>query len=448
MLTRFAGLALVACAIAAAQPARGPITFNDDGGWCWFQDERALVYGGKLIIGSVAAGVHSPERRGNIEVVTCELATGRLHRFALHPNLYNDSRGHYDDHNAPAFVVRGDSRIVAVYAKHGTENRFYDRITEQPRDTTAWQAVQEFIPSEASRITYANVYRLAGEAGRIYNFFRGLDNSYKPSYAWSDDDGRTWRSGGVFINVPGQVRHRPYVKYASDGSGAIHFLYTEGHPRDYANSVYHVYYRAGKLHRSDGTVVRTLAEGLSAPDEGTCIFRGDPNNVAWASDIQVDSQGRPFAAYSVQKDSAGLPPGQGGHDHRYRYARWDGKRWVDHEIAYAGSRLYAGEDDYTGNVALDPDNSSAIYISTNADPATGKDLISRADHRRHYEVFEGRTAAGGATWTWTAVTRDSTADNLRPIMPSRENGRTALLWLRGTYSAYTDYDLDVVGLLK
>jgi len=34
-----------------------PVIFNDDGGWCWFEDERVIVHAGKLVIGSVAAGV-------------------------------------------------------------------------------------------------------------------------------------------------------------------------------------------------------------------------------------------------------------------------------------------------------------------------------------------------------------------------------------------------------
>jgi hypothetical protein len=29
------------------------ITFNDDGAWCWFQDERALIHKNRLIVGSV-----------------------------------------------------------------------------------------------------------------------------------------------------------------------------------------------------------------------------------------------------------------------------------------------------------------------------------------------------------------------------------------------------------
>src|SRR6185503_8569025 len=173
----------------------------------------------------------------------------------------------------------------------------------------------------------------------------------------------------------------------------------------------------------------------------------DPNSVAWVSDIHLDASRRPYVAYSVQKDSAGLPPGTGGEDHRYRYARWTGKEWVDYEIAYAGSRLYAGQDDYTGNIALDPADPNVVYISTNADPASGKPLISRSDSQRHYEIFRGATRDGGTHWSWTAVTRNSAVHNIRPIVPEWDGNHTALIWLRGRYTAYTNYDLDVVGTI-
>ncbi len=426
-----------------AAPA-GMRVFNDDGGWCWFQDERVLVTGGRLIVGSVAAGARDAARRGNIEVVSYDLASGARERTVLHQGLLNTPGGAYDDHNAPAFVERSDGRLLAVYAAHGTQNRFYYRISERPRDATTWRDEKVFVPSETSRITYQNLHRLSkenGGKGRIYNFYRGYDNSFKPSYAYSDDDGETWRPGGVFIDVPGAFRHRPYVRYASDGVGTVHMFYTEGHPRDFDNSVYHVFYRAGNLHRSDGSVIRPLAEGLRKPEEGTRIFRGDPDNVAWTSDIHADAQGRPWVAYSVQKNSAGLPSKQGGEDHRYRYARWTGKEWRDYEIAFAGSRLYPGEDDYTGNIALDPDDPDAVYISTNADPVTGARLP-------RYQIFAGRTADGGRSWRWTPLTGDSDADNIRPMLPKWDKANTAVLWLRGTYRAYTNYDLAVVGLIR
>jgi hypothetical protein len=253
------------------------------------------------------------------------------------------------------------------------------------------------------------------------------------------------------------------VKYASDGRDTIHMAYTEGHPRDFDNSVYHVALRAGVLHRSDGTPIRSLEEGLRAPHEGTRVFTGDPGHVAWVVDLELDAEGRPVIAYSVQKGSAGLPRGQGGDDHRYRIARWTGETWTDEEIAFAGTRLYSGEDDYTGGIALVPGDPTTVFISTDAHPETGVPLVSATDGRRHWEIYRGTRssganearAAGTATeagsrepsWRWTALTEASTSDNLRPIVPRAEGREPILLWLRGTYRSFTDYDLVVVGRL-
>jgi hypothetical protein len=410
---------------------------NDDGAWSWFQDERAVFHSGKLIVGSVASGGKDSTRRGDVEVTVYDPASGQASRTALHRALL-DGRGRYDDHNAPALLALPDGRLLAVYAAHGGENRFYHRARTPAGE---WEAEQQFVPSEKSRITYSNLHYLSAEK-RIYNFYRGYHDSFKPSFAWSDDFGSTWTSGGVFVDVPAQFRHRPYVKYAANGRDTIHIFYTEGHPRNFDNSAYHVFYRRGKLHRSDGARIRALAEGLRDPAEGTRIFAGDAHNVAWVSDIHLDRRGRPYVAYSVQKNSAGLPPGQGGDDHRYRWARWTGARWEDYEIAFAGRRLYAGEDDYTGNIALDPDDPSVACISTNVDPVTGRPLPGG-----HYEIFEGRARNNGRSWRWTAVTENSTADNIRPIIPKSDGKYRAVLWLRGTYRSYTDYDLAVVGRL-
>lgn len=450
-----AGVCVLAVGAAPAPSSRestGPIvTFNDDGGWCWFQDERAIVHDGKLIVGSVAAGFRDAARRGNIEAVTYDLASGRTTHSVLHEHLVHGSEELYDDHNAPAFVARPDGHIVAVYSKHGPENVFYHRISARPNDSADWRPVKAFAPSETSRITYSNLLWLAGEndgKGRLYNFFRGLDNSWKPSYSFSDDGGETWSSGGIAIDVPGEVRHRPYVKYVSNGVDTIHLFYTEAHPHRYDNGTYHVFYRNGDLHASDGNVLRSLSEGLKDPSEGTRIFAGDAENVAWVSDIHLDRDGRPYVGYSVHKRTPGQSAEQLGQDHRYRYARWTGREWMDYEIAYAGTRLYSGEDHYTGLIALDPEDPDRVYISTDAHPDTGEPLISEADGKRHYEIFRGVSRDKGATWKWEPVTRNSTVDNIRPIVPPGAGNRSIVLWLRGTYRTYTDYELEVVGEIR
>ncbi|HEY2945716.1 MAG TPA: BNR-4 repeat-containing protein, partial [Vicinamibacteria bacterium] len=240
---------------AGASTLRTPIVLNDDGGWCWFQDERALVVAGRLVFGSVAAGRSDPSRRDAVEATSVDLATGARTRFRLSAKPV-EKAGRYDDHDAPAFVVRGDGRLLAVWAGHGYDNQVLSRVSLRPSDATAWSEERAFVPSPSSSITYSNLHRLAGERGRIYDFFRGLDNRFKPSVAWSDDEGESWKTGGVVIDVPAAFRHRPYVKYVSDAQDTVHLAYTEGHPRDFDNSLYHAFYRKGALHRSDGTVIR------------------------------------------------------------------------------------------------------------------------------------------------------------------------------------------------
>ena len=440
-------LQLACCLVALGNILAGApslITFHHDAGWCWFDDERALVQDQKLFIATVADG-RTPDgsldrtRRGHIEVTRYDLDFGEsLGTTSLHENL------EADDHNSPAMIVRPDGRILAVYAKHGPENRIYFRTTASDQGQL-WQPERTFVPSSSSRITYSNLHFLSREndgKGRVYNFFRGLDGTWKPSVMTSDDFGETWKVIGRLIDDGDGNAVRPYAKYVSDGTGRVHIVFTEGHPRNQNNSLYHIYYEAGNLHHSNGNVIQKLSDGPIRPRQATRIFAGNPNNVAWPGDVEIDTEGRPVVAYSVQKDGAGKPQGQGGEDHRYRYARWDGGTWKDQEIAYAGSRLYAGEDDYTGNVALDPDDANTIYISTNANPITGKQAPDS-----HYEIHRGVTRDQGRNWTWTPVTEQSKRDNIRPMIPSWNKDRTVVLWLQGDYHSYTDYDLDVVGVI-
>lgn len=175
--------------------------------------------------------------------------------------------------------------------------------------------------------------------------------------------------------------------------------------------------------------------------------------MAWTVDLELaPDSGLPVTVFSVQRGGAayrGKRAAEGdGADHRYHYARFDGSRWAEHEMAHAGSRLYAGEDDYTGLAAIDPQDPSVVVISTNADPATGAPLVSRADGKRHWELFRGRTEDGGATWKWQALTRDSRRDHLRPVIPPNPGGKRIILWLAGDFKSFTDYRLDVCALVE
>ncbi|MBC8105577.1 MAG: BNR-4 repeat-containing protein [Anaerolineae bacterium] len=393
---------------------------NPNGGWCWFQDERAIVHGDQLFFGSVA----SPS--GDLNVTSVDLKNGASRTTTLHEKFESD------DHDAPALFMREDGQLLAMYSKHSNDNVIRWRVGSQPERTLEVKS--------SHGVCYQNIYRLRAESDRLYSFFRG--DAFNPHYITSDDDGDTWKYGGRLLHATGERgARRPYLCYAGNGRDTIHFIATEGHPNDVANSIYHGIIRGGKIHRSDGEVVGELSSANETKikvTDLTRIYTGGEHRIAWTIGIHLDRDEHPYIAFSTRRDDAGT-------DLWYHTARSDGTRWHERELAHAGSRLYNAEKDYSGLVALHPHDPNVLYISTNADPLSGEPLLSRADNKRHWEIFQG--ACANDRWTWTAITIDSTSDNIRPIVAPGNIDRAPLIWLRGTYRTYCDYDLAVAGLL-
>jgi hypothetical protein len=428
-------LALSSSARAVNDVAGALIEFNDNGAWSWFEDERALVdvAAGKIVVSSVAngAGTGGAARHGDVEVASLDLATNNVTLFTLSDALQAD------DHNSAALWTRPDGRYLAMYAKHGSDTFSRYRISTQPGDATNWSAEQVF--ANAAGTTYSNLHYLPadnGGAGRLYNFTRSV--GFDPNILVSNNHGDTWSYGGRLLEE-GTSSDRPYLRYFSDGQ-RIHLIATERHPRNYDNSIYHAYVQDGKLFHSNGSLAdsNVLDAGAAAPADLTRIFTtgtsfgGVTMRRAWTIDVAIDEAGLPYAVFQARANDSNL-------DHRFFYARFDGADWSVKQLARAGGHLYSAEDDYTGLAALDPSNPNRLFISTKIDPRN-QNAMARS------EIFQGITADGGDAWQWTPITFNSTVDNLRPIVPKWDADHTALLWIRGIYNGYTDYDLDIVGL--
>ena len=419
-----------------------PVVLAEDGSWCWFQDERALWIGQRLVVSTLS-------REGDVLVNSYDTGTGERRDSVL-------ARLERDDHDVASLLLRSDGRLIAFYTNHTHDRLMRWRISEGTGgDVSSWQPERTF--DTGGGVCYSNPFELPAEAEGggtppILNFYRSLGIS--PTFSRSADGGASWSpSARIIHSFDSQRTHRPYVKYASDGQSTIHLTYTEGLPAEWngtpgspsANSIYHLYYRDGKLHRSDGEVVANLVAGQSldlAPAQGTRVYNGVTGETgeAWTHDMTLDPDGNPVIAYATFPDQTDEFTALG--DHRYRYARWDGSQWHDHQVAFAGRGLSLRSRLYSGGIAIDPDDVNVIYFATSVDPADGS-----PQGTGRFEIVRGRTADLGATWSFEAVTRDSIVDNLRPIVPAGHPTATAVLWLQGVYDEFLyDYNQRVVGL--
>lgn len=416
-----------------------------DGAWSWFEDERAIVdtnYAGGplLMVSSVSAGSGAGEV-GDVDLLYRNLSTGVQGEFEFSNQLERD------DHNSAALHILPDGRYLASYSGHNLDQITRWRVSTNPHDPTSWGPEETL--SNGANTTYNNVYYLPeddGGAGRLYNFTRHLN--FDPNVQTWNSTTEDWVNRGKLL-TEGGGGDRPYLRYATDGK-KIHFIATERHPRDFNNSIYHGYVQDGQLFDTNGNVLDANifnSSGVS-PSSLTQIFAGgsvvDGSTMtrSWTISMEVDNTGNPVAIFSARADDPTPNDGLAGFDdHRFFYARHDGVDWQVNEMAKAGSALYPRESDYTGLVSIDPHNPNVVYMSSEVDPITGN-----ATTTGMYELYKGVTSDFGGTWNWTPITANSTMDNLRPLVPKWNGENTAVVWMRGNYTTFEDWDTEVVGI--
>ncbi|MGC4033457.1 MAG: BNR-4 repeat-containing protein [Tepidisphaeraceae bacterium] len=432
--------------VHAAAPDGQLVQFNDNGIWCWFEDNRAIidVNTNQLLISTIASGdgAGGAARDSHNEVVSYSLTNNTVTAPATLIDYKAVLGIIADDHNTPALNIRSDGRYVATYTAHQNDNVIRTRVSTNPGDATSWGPEQTLSVASNRGTTYSNVYTLSS-TGLTYDFFRG--HNYDPHVLVSSNDGTTYTYAGHLLMDPGNsAGQRPYVRYASNGVDKVFFLTTTGHPNEGSTSIYAGYMDAQqRVHSLDGTDLGPLGtyNGV-ATSVAACtpvmMYNTGVNGTArthmWSTDIELDSSGKPYFGFTSRVNSSTA-------DHRFYYSRWNGSALVTNEVARAGGFLYTGQSDYTGLMALSPSDPNTLYISTKIDPrdSTGATATNK------YEIYRGYTTDSGATWQWVPITVGSTDDNIRPVAPTWDSTHTSLLWMKGTYTNYQHADMALVG---
>ena len=441
------------CAPPSGSPTATPIQFNDNGGWNWHMDERAIVdtKANKLIIGSVASG---GSRNGYVEAVTYNLVDGTKKLSTLGTGLASN----VDDHNSASFVIRPDGKYVALWSSHRTD--CYTRFSIF--DGSAWSAEKKFdwaplgCPwpgADTNMVTYANPWYLGST---IFVAFRSVDSS--PAFLTSDD-GQSWSYYGRLTDSKQVGYVAGYYKYWGNNTDRIDFCGTEAHPRDFDNNLWHGYVQDGKVYNSTGQVIDSSLKDTDTTTTNskdisafTQVFKtgSTVGTVAlehgWNLDmVRYDDGTVVILGQGRAKGTCGTTEGYGktncDPDKRILYFRFDGTSWKGTYIVKAGPKLYSTEEDYIGGGCVHPDDPHTIFISSTYDPRDDKTQTAKR------EIYQGTTCDNGATWQWTPITKNSTVDNIRPIVPKWDSKHTALVWMKGTYTTAQSYSMQLVGLI-
>jgi len=428
---------------------------NDNGGWCWYQDDK-IIYdpvGGNILTSTAAQGSGfggvSGTRTNDMDTTTFNIATGKRTRVVAHEGFGGD------DHNMGAFWIRPDGRYLHLYCSHYNNQVTYYRLATDPHDGSSWGSEQTYNwetisgLSDTMTSSYTNVHYVSGEgtgSGRLYNIIRVFERT--PCISYSDDLGVTWQYMGRLNGITGTTTYSNfYHKFRSNGVDRIDFIGCEQHPRNYTNSIYHGYIKNGKSYDSYGNEIDTINDQDAPSVQAfTTVWLTGPvaageYHTGWTNEIELDSDGRPVCLFQTRYGTDPYGGDPGAADHRFFYGRFNGASWTCTELAKMGTGLHTPEEDYIGMGCIHPDDVNVIYISTPFDP---RDDTALGNH----EIFKGVTSDNGLSWDWTQITIDSTVDNIRPAIPPWNANNTAVFWTRGFYPGQENYDFVVVGMVE
>jgi len=392
---------------------------TSNGSWCWFSDPRAVYFEGqhqRTYMGWI-------DNLGDIVVGYYDHKTAKIETHVVAHNI------EVDDHNTPSLIFDEQGRLMVTYNLHIMPDMpLYHVKAKNPEDISEWEDTQvlrfndsKIYPELGNKAKhcYTNPIKLNKESGKFYLFWRGHDG--KPTFTSSADNGKSWDAGQVyFMPDPIYKFRRPYTKIYSKGVDKIHFVFTDGHPRnEKTNSIYYVAYRDGAFYKANGQKIIDISKLPMSPGQTDMVYNALPSGVkAWNWDIAEDQKGYPVIAYAKFPNDT---------THIYCYARWDGKKWENYELINSGKwfpKTPEGkvelEPNYSGGMSIDKEDPNILYLSVKRDSV--------------FEIEKWTTANAGKSWKIEFITKGSTKDNVRPfaVRGAKSGNPLQVLWMQNT----------------
>jgi BNR repeat-containing family member len=375
--------------------------------WSYFGDPRAIAHRNWVFTGCISTD-------GRVKLDEYNLVSGDRRLLTLFRGL------EVDDHNNPSLVFFR-KKLYAFASEHAgyvyprdRNSRMQYRVSKRDYGAgRAWGGTRT-VPLGAGcglGYTYPNPV-VSGK--RLYLFMRGP--CWYPYYT-STADGKKWSAPKTLVlGPPASGRNvRPYAKYTTAPDGSILMTFSDGHPGSYKNSLYYMRFKNGRFYKADGRVIgttRDLPFRLRQLDmvQRYSASKGRP----WPMDIAFGSDGVPSIVYSSRV----------GDDDNFRYARWDGEKWVTRLISEAGGSLFGYRN---GGITFNHSDPNWVVLTR---------LINGA-----HEVEVRHTEDQGRTWQTFQLTSNSTVLNFRPVFPRgiTDPERLVVVYVSGAASSFRSY---------
>jgi hypothetical protein len=410
---------LVAAPAAAQErvpPAAHKLTLGR-GAWSYFGDARAIAHGRRVFTGWIST-------RGDVWVAEVDTRTLAITKKLIYRDLG------VDDHNNPS-LVWFHGRLMAFFCEHsgrvlGKHAKMRYRLAREPYTVAAgFGPVRKVGTNTPGGLgcTYPNPVR---SGHRLFLFWRGGD--WNPTFSITTD-GRHWTKARTLVKGPGTRRRpeRPYAKYAEGPGDSFAVAFSDGHPKEWANSLYFLEYRRGAFYKPDGTLVGTLDDVPFQREQTDVLYRYDPaSGRAWPHDVAWGPHGNPVVAYTRRIG------GGSGTDY-FHYARWTGAGWSDEELTDAG----AGAHTFTsGGITLMHEHPNNV-------------LLSRTDGEWNQVELWTRPDIAGGPWSHFPLTASRNGFSIRAVFPREytQRRRAVVLYFEGTANSFEDFDTRVKMLI-
>jgi hypothetical protein len=191
--------------------------------------------------------------------------------------------------------------------------------------------------------------------------------------------------------------------------------FSDGHPGSYKNNLYYARFKGGRFYKAGGSLIGTTRDLPFRLSQLDMVQRySAANGRAWPMDIAWNSDGVPSIVYSSRV----------GYDDVFRYARWNGTRWVTRLVAPAGGSLFGYRN---GGITFNHSDPRWVVLTR---------LIDGAQ-----EIEVRYTGDQGKTWTPYQLTSGSTMLNFRPVFPRglTDPNELVVVYVSGAAKSFRSY---------